>query len=147
VWEGPMSGELGLFTVPWSQRTFAGMYAMVEQSFAGHSGPFVCCVQCIDDGYTHESDVKGDMTFKISGSKTEHSVELIRDMLWGTRRSSSEPLSTYGCMCLWERDRGQCYAAVSECSHMTEHMMHAWHFPFVDDEPVYGDSIVFVRAG
>jgi len=136
----------GLFTVPQSQRTFAGMYAMVEKSFQDYSGPFVCGVQCVDEHYDHKSDAKGDMTFKIIDSRTEHSPELFIDILWGTRRSHRELVGTYGSMCVWKQDRGQCHFAVSECPHMRERMMHVWHFPCIDDEQVYGDCVVFVRV-
>jgi hypothetical protein len=136
----------GFFTVPQSQRTFAGMYAMVEKSFQDYSGPFVCGVQCVDEYYNHESDVKNDMTFKITDNKTEHSSELLLDILWGTRRGNHKLAGTYGSMCVWKEGRGQCYFAVSECSQMRERMMHVWHFPFIDDERVYGDCVVFVRV-
>jgi len=142
-----MSVEPSGFTVPWTERTFAGMYAMVEKSFGDYAGPFVCCVQCIDDYYTHDSDIKQDMTFKITGQKIEACTDLICDNLWGTNRDHSRPLGTYGFDGVWEEDMGQCYLAVSECAHMTERMMDVWHFPFVEDKAIYGDCIVFVRTG
>jgi len=141
-----MSDEQSRFTVPWTQRTFTGMYAMVERSFGEYSGPFVCNVQCIDDDYIHDSDIKEDMTFKITGKNTEASPELVCDYLWGTNRDNNKPLGTYGFDSVWEKDMGQCYFAVSECAHMTARMMDVWHFPYIEDKAIYGDSIVFVRT-
>jgi len=137
---------MSVVTIPFTQRTFAGMYDMVEKSFGEFSGPFVCTVQSIDDEYNHESDMQDEMTFKLTGQKTEASLKLIRDILWGTHRSNDEPLGTYAFNCVWNENRGQCYIAVSESSEMTERMMHVWHFPYIEGSAVYGDNIVFVRS-
>jgi len=141
-----MSDEQSRFTVQWTERTFAGMYAMVEKSFGDYSGPFVCCVQCIDDDYHHGSDMKEDMTFKITGERVEASTDQICDYLWGTNRDKEQPLGTYGFDRAWAKDGGECYFAVSECANMTERMMDVWHFPYIENEGIFGDSVVFVRS-
>jgi len=73
--------------------------------------------------------MKEDMTFKVSGNMIEPSIMIIQDNLWGTRRSTDQPPSTYGFQCVWNENRGQCYIAKSESPDMKQRMLYAWHFP------------------
>jgi len=86
------------------------------------------------------------MTFKVSGNMIEPSFMIIQDNLWGTRRSTDQPPGTYGFQRVWNENRGQCYIAESENPDMNKRMLYAWHFPYIQDCIVYGDSVVFART-
>lgn len=148
------SNHVQTVVVPRQERTFSGLYALIETHFPCDTPYAIISVKCSDDEYTHEHDECADMEFLVQAETfaAEPTNTEIIEALWGRNTARDAKPGTYGFSCMWNNATCVCYVASTECPHQ-QAQMTAWHFPFLGVHPVpgeeihplYGDCIVFVR--